>query len=196
MFEPEKFKEVSDFADALLDSLMDVEVSVADQTRNLKANYARALKVRGAFDDPLDVLHHVKDLPQLMFKFGEAKAFADAALAEAERDLELWFEENRLPVLEKLTRDIDGLKDEKGTKIPAALKKSPVAENIDRATILLHKTEWEEKTANIKKLKRTATSLKNVLGGIEAWIKLAQPYLSLLNTCINKGLTDVSPRKS
>ena len=200
MFEPEKYKEVSDFADEFLDHLMAVEITVDGQVKNLKANFSRALRVRGQFDDPFDVLQHVKSMPELMFKFGEGKAYADQVLADAEAELDLWFEENRQAVLEKLTRDIDAISTEPhgpeaGKKIPAALKKSPVAEDIQRATILLNKPEWEERTANIKKLKRTATSLKNVLDGIAAWIKIAQPYLTLLNTCINKGLTDVSPRK-
>jgi len=198
MFDSDKFEDVSLAADAFLESLMDVELAVGDQTRKLKDKFAQALKVRGAFDDPMDVLLHVKDLPQLMFKFGESRAYAEALLAEAETERDLWFEENRFPVLEKLTRDINGITDKDGRDgkpVAAALKKSPVAEDIQRATILLNREEWEVHEAKIKKLRRAATSMKNVHAGIEAWIKLAQPYLSLLNTCINKGLTDVSPRK-
>jgi hypothetical protein len=198
MFEPEKYKKVADFADEFLDQLMAVEITVDGELKNLKENFARALRVRGQFDNPLDVLHHAKDLPELMFKFGEGKAYADQVLADAETDLGLWFESHRQTVLEKLTRDIDAIEtesrgSEKGKKIASALKKSPVAEDIERAIISLNKPEWEEKTANIRKLRRTATSLKNVLDGIGAWVKLSQPYLNLLNTCINKGLTDASP---
>lgn len=128
----------------------------------------------------------LRKLPAVLTFWGTLKNNAEAALASAEEDFQLWYAQKAAAANEA---EVARIMKQDG---PASMKKPPTLEQIRGLVMVQHKTEWEAQQTTLKAAKERVAMLSRMVEGLKASIDLVRAEASLMGALLNQGLERTS----
>lgn len=165
-----------------------LEVDLTIKGKPMTSDLLNLLSLGDFHDDPTALSFMADKLPAMLVFYGLALVEAEERQAEIEEEIELFVQERWQPILDKLTLNIDALKDAEGKKIPSGLKSAPTKDGIRAAIINGNKQMWDDLNARKVASTRSAKVLSNIYKGIEQRIKLLNNQLFIANSVVNRGI--------
>jgi hypothetical protein len=183
------FEKVIAIYDTLAPQVLDISITLKSGKHNIDLSAILSLG-DSRIDDPFAVMSQMDKLPSMLTFYAELKNGLDAALAREEEDFDIWYNGEFSKVQSAMIQELDQVKSADGKGLPASLKKPPTVGEVRGAVMARNQDTWRIKQGKIQEIKHRIASMQSIVYGIKARIDLSISGATLLNTLINKGLTE------